>query len=204
MKQNKTTVIGLTGGIATGKSTVSNILKEKGYKIIDADKIAKDIVDINCPAYNDIVQYFGKNILNKDKSINRAYLAEKIFADQILREKLNEITHPRIIEKIKEEIEISNKEDIIFLDIPLLLEIKDSFKEYDVYMDEIWLVYCDENTTVERLMKRNNLNYEEAMKRIKSQISIEEKRKLADTIIDNTGDTDNLMRNVEKALQKTS
>ena len=202
MKQNKAKVIGLTGGIATGKSTVSNILKNKGFKIIDADKIARDIVNVGNPAYEDIVNYFGRDILNKDKTINRESLGEKIFNDEKLRAKLNSITHPYIIEKIKSEIKLYSNEEIVVLDVPLLIEVLDSFKERDININKIWIVYCDEKTQIKRLMDRNKLGHESALKRIKSQLSIEEKLKFADTIIDNTKDVDTLVKNIDKALEE--
>ena len=202
MKQNKAKVIRLTGGIATGKSTVSNILKNKGFKIIDADKIARDIVNVGNPAYEDIVNYFGRDILNKDKTINRESLGEKIFNDEKLRAKLNSITHPYIIEKIKSEIKLYSNEEIVVLDVPLLIEVLDSFKERDININKIWIVYCDEKTQIKRLMDRNKLGHESALKRIKSQLSIEEKLKFADTIIDNTKDVDTLVKNIDKALEE--
>ena len=204
MKQNKPKVIGLTGGIATGKSTVSNILKKKGFKIIDADKIARDIVEVGSPAYKEVLDYFGEGVLNEDETINRVYLGQKIFNNQILRTKLNDITHPHIIEKISEEIELYSSEDIIFLDVPLLLETIDKFKEKGIYIDKIWIVYCDEKTEIERLMTRNSLSYEEAVKRVNSQMPIEKKKELADTIIDNTKDIGTLIENIEKALKEIS
>ncbi|AFS78005.1 dephospho-CoA kinase CoaE [Gottschalkia acidurici 9a] len=204
MKQNKAKVIGLTGGIATGKSTVSNILKEKGFKIIDADKIAREIVEVGSPAYKKILDYFGESILNNDETINRVYLGQKIFNSQTLRAKVNDITHPYIIEKISKEIGLYSSEDIIFLDVPLLLETIDKFEAKGICIDKLWIVYCDEKTEIERLMIRNNLSYEEAVKRVSAQMSIEEKKELADTIIDNTKDMETLIENIEKALKEIS
>ena len=202
MIQNKPKVIGLTGGISTGKSTVSGILKKKGFKVIDADIIAREILDIGQDAYEKVVDFFGTQILNTDKTINRAYLGSEIFRDKKLRDKLNSITHPSIMKKIKEQIDLSDEKEFIFLDIPLLIEVFDQLINSGIYIDKIWLVYCDREKQITRLMKRDSISYEQAELKVNSQMNIEEKRKYADQIIDNTRDKDYLVKEVKIALKQ--
>ncbi|MGO1368032.1 MAG: dephospho-CoA kinase [Senegalia sp. (in: firmicutes)] len=203
MKQNDIKIIGLTGGIATGKSTVSNMLKECRYIVIDADEIARVVVEKNKPAYNDILNLFGKDILNDTCEIDRAKLGQIIFNDENLRDKLNDIVHPRIYEKIKEEIKTykNQGENIIFIDIPLLIEIKEKLSKEDIVFDEIWLVYLDKKNQVKRLIQRNNYLKKEANIRINSQMDIEEKIKYCDRIIDNSKDIKNTKKQLIKELK---
>ena len=201
MRQSDVKVIGLTGGIATGKSTVANIIKEYGYRVIDADKIARDVVERGQPAYKEIVNNLGEGILHEDKSINRRKLGDIIFQDKTLRERLNNIVHPYIFKTIKELIiEYSKSEKYIFVDIPLLIEEMDKFEEYGVCFNEIWLVYTDEATQLNRLVKRDSINREEGIERIKAQMSIDLKRKYATKIIDNCGDFQTLKKQMEKVF----
>ncbi len=205
MKSNngETKIIGLTGGIATGKSTVSRILKEEGYKLIDADLIARQVVEPGKPAYKEILAYYGKEVLNPDQTINRPALGQLVFSSKTLLEKLNQISHPYIFQEIKRQVEEAREdEDLIFLDIPLLLEEKDRLKEYNIRLDEIWLVYVAEELQIERLMKRDQLGREEARERIGLQIPIEEKKKMANKIIDNSQDINFLREEIKKKLSQ--
>lgn len=201
MTQNKCKSIGLTGGIATGKSTVSNIIKEKGHMVIDADKISRQVMDIGKPAYKDVVETFGLKILLEDKSINRRKLARLIFSSKSLRNALNDIVHPYILQEIKRQYNIYCKDnDLVFLDIPLLVEMYDKIQAFDIKLDEIWLVYADRNTQMERLMKRDGLYESDAMDRINSQLDTESKKKYASRVINNTGDIDLLRKNIDEYL----
>ena len=201
MIQSDIRIIGLTGGIATGKSTVANIIKEYGYKVIDADKIARDVVKKDKPAYKKIVQNFGQEILSEDKSLNRKKLGGIIFRDELLRKKLNNIVHPYVFKAIKGLIiEYSQSEKYIFVDVPLLIEEIDKFKEYGIYFDEIWLVYTDKATQLDRLIKRDSINKEEGLKRIKAQMPIDLKREYATKIIDNRGSFEALKKQMEKVF----
>lgn len=202
MTQNKTKVIGLTGGISTGKSTVSEIISEKGFKVIDADLISREILDIGQDAYKEVVNFFGIEVLNPDKTINRTYLGTKIFRDKKLRDRLNSITHPSIMKKIKQQVDLNHEEEIIFLDIPLLIEVYDELINAKIYFDEIWLVYCDRETQISRLMKRDSISHEQAELKINAQMDIENKRKLVDRIINNTKDLDYLMDQIKTALEQ--
>ncbi|MED4464097.1 dephospho-CoA kinase [Metabacillus fastidiosus] len=179
-----TLIIGLTGGIASGKSTVSNMFKEKNITVVDADQIARDVVEIGKTAYKEIVQHFGKEILNNDETINRAKLGSIIFQSEEERKILNNIVHPEVRKEMMRQTEIAkeNKEEIVVLDIPLLYE-----SNLTHLVHKTLLVYVDENVQVKRLMERNNYTYEEAKMRMEAQLSLEDKLKLADHVINNNG-----------------
>ena len=203
MTQNNCILIGLTGGISSGKSTVSKIISEKGYALIDADKIAREIVEINKPAYIEVVKEFGESILLEDKSIDRNALGKIIFSNRECREKLNSITHPYIFEAMKDKInELCLNETIIFLDIPLLFEQFELWKKYGIKFDEIWLVYVDKETQISRLMKRDGISKEEALKKIESHMDINYKKTKSSKTIDNSGDVKYLKKQVDKLLRE--
>src|SRR3990167_459883 len=177
-------LIGLTGGIATGKSLVSQILKELGAYIIDADKIARQVVEPEKPAWLEIVKFFGRDIINKDKIINRKRLGEIIFNDPVKRRKLEEIVHPRVIEeenRLVEEYRRKNPDGIVIIDAALLIEAG-SHKR----VDKLIVVYADKETQVKRLMERDGLRQTDAEKRIASQLPLDKKVKMADFVIDNS------------------
>lgn len=198
MKQSSCKIIGLTGGIASGKSTVTNLLMGKGFKVIDADKIARKVVCVGEPAYMDIVDEFGERILNEDLSIDRIELGKLTFQDGNMRKRLNSIVHPRIFQAIKDEVDKYSKiEKFIFLDIPLLVEELEKIKAKGINIDEIWLVYVDEKTQLERLKKRDGFSDEEALARMRVQMSMEYKKKYADKIINNSGSLEELKEKVE-------
>ncbi len=203
MKYNDCKIIGITGGIATGKSTVARILMEKGYKVIDADEISRQVVNKNSSAYREIVTYFGEDILKEDKTIDREKLGNLIFVDESSRKKLNDIVHPHVFLTIKKDIKSNmGKEKILFLDIPLLIEEINTFKKYGIIFDEIWLVYVDEKTQLNRLIRRNGISEEEAIYRIKAQMPIDMKKKYATRIIDNRGDKKRLEEQVDEMLKE--
>lgn len=198
MKQSSCKIIGLTGGIASGKSTVTNLLMGKGFKVINADKIARKVVCVGEPAYMDIVDEFGERILNEDLSIDRIELGKLTFQDGNMRKRLNSIVHPRIFQAIKDEVDKYSKiEKFIFLDIPLLVEELEKIKAKGINIDEIWLVYVDEKTQLERLKKRDGFSDEEALARMRAQMSMEYKKKYADKIINNSGSLEELKEKVE-------
>jgi dephospho-CoA kinase len=182
-----TLVVGLTGGIASGKSTVANMIKELGIEVIDADIEARKAVEIGEVAYEQIVTYFGEAILNDDLTINRSQLGEIIFNDSVKRQKLNEIVHPDVRRRMneKKEAAILRGDQVVVLDIPLLFE--SGLKQM---VDVVLLVYVEKDVQLQRLMERNQLTKEEALARIQSQMPIEDKRKLADKVINNNGPLD--------------
>ena len=177
-------IIGLTGGIASGKSTVSNMLSEKGYTIIDADLAARMVVEVGQPAYLAIVESFGEEILHEDSTIQREKLGSIIFNNDEKRKQLNEIVHPAVRSMMlahkDEAIALGKK--TIFMDIPLLFESNLTWM-----VDRTLLVYVNEETQLARLMERNHLNQKDASARIASQFPLKEKVSLADAVIDNNG-----------------
>ncbi|WP_353892672.1 dephospho-CoA kinase [Proteinivorax hydrogeniformans] len=178
-------IIGLTGGIASGKSTISKLLKRMGAKIIDADIEAKAVTKPNTPAWEELVKRFGEEILRVDGSIDRRKLGNIVFGDDEKLNTLNNIVHPRAIERIEGKIlkfKTGNKYKVIVLDAPLLIETN----MVDL-VDEVWLVAVDQQTQINRLMDRDNFTKEQAKARLQAQMPLEDKKKVADEIIDNTG-----------------
>ena len=177
-------LVGLTGGIATGKSLVSEILRGLGTYIIDADKIAREVVEPQKPAWLEIVEFFGKDIINKDRTINRKRLGEIVFNDPLKKRKLEEIVHPRVIEEenrmVKEYLKIK-PDGIVIIDAALLIEAG-SHKR----VDKLIVVYADKETQTKRLMERDGLSRTDAEKRIASQMPLDEKVKMSDFVIDNS------------------
>lgn len=185
-------IIGLTGGIASGKTTVSNLLKKLGAVIIDADKIAHQVLETKT-AREKVISYFGSAIIDNNQ-INRKKLGKIVFNNSEEKKKLEEITHPMIIDIIKMKIkQYSKKNDIIVVDAPLLLETN-----LDKIVDSVWVVYVNKKTQLKRLMNRDNINLYKAKKRINSQMPLAKKRKLADIVIDNNGSKKELEQKVKK------
>lgn len=194
-------ILGLTGGISSGKSTVSDILIEKGFDIVDMDKISREIFEIDKSAYGKIVENFGKSILTVDKEIDRKKLRDIVFNDKKKLKLLNSITHPEIMSQAKTKIDnVLETKDIVFVDIPLLFETKDILASYDILFDEIILVYVSRDIQIERLINRDKIDRTEALKIIESQMDIEEKKKMADIIIDNSGNLEELKIKVNEFL----
>ncbi|MGX6443005.1 dephospho-CoA kinase [Neobacillus sp. K501] len=177
-------VIGLTGGIASGKSTVSNMLKEMNITVVDADIEARLAVEKGEPAYQKIIREFGKEILLENDEIDRQKLGSIIFHDVEKRHLLNSIVHPEVRNRMNNKIEsaIKGGEQVVILDIPLLFESKLTHM-----VQKTILVYVDREVQLKRLMERNSLSLEEAEARIKSQMPLSEKVALADAVIDNNG-----------------
>jgi len=175
-------LIGLTGGIASGKSKVSAFLKSCGAVIIDADEIAREIVLPYKPAWEQIVNKWGKEILKLDGTVDRFKLGSIVFSNYEELAYLNNITHPEIIKEIKKRISYEDAETINILDAPLLIEAG----LFDM-VDQVWLVSVNEETRIIRLMDRDKLSFDDAKKRIRAQMPLEEKKKYAHLIIDNNG-----------------
>ncbi len=179
---------GLTGGIATGKSTVSKIFRKAGAFIIDADKIAHDSVRKEKPAWREIVSYFGKTILRADGEIDRTQLGSLVFNDDGKKQALNRIVHPQVrlvIDRQMATIERDHSGGAIILDVPLLIEVG-----WHRGLEEVILVYAPENIQLKRLIRRDRLSYKDARARIRAQMPIEKKREHASIIIDNSDDFD--------------
>ncbi|WP_348936167.1 dephospho-CoA kinase [Bacillus sp. BS1807G30] len=194
-----TLVIGLTGGIASGKSTVSQMIKEKGIRVVDADIIAKEAVSKGSAALHQIVQTFGEEVLLPNGELNRQQLGTIIFSDEEKRKQLNAIVHPEVRkEMLKQRDEgVSNNETFVVLDIPLLFESK-----LEGLVDRIIVVYTTPELQLSRLMNRNDLSEEEALNRIHSQQPLEEKCQKADRVIENTKDLAFMRKQLENILNE--
>ena len=191
-------VIGLTGGIATGKSTVAEVLEIHGFKVIDADVAARQAVDKGTEGLKAVEALFGSEAITADGEMDRKYVGEIVFNDAEMLEKLNAIVHPivrDIMDKEKEKY-LAEGYDVV-LDIPLLFE-----NGLEETVDETWLVYSSESIQVDRLMERNDLSAEDARARIYSQISIDKKRRMADHVIDNRDTKLDLKQNIEAFLKE--
>ncbi|MCM3122680.1 dephospho-CoA kinase [Mesobacillus sp. AQ2] len=192
-------IIGLTGSIASGKSTVSAMFTELGITVIDADIEARLAVEPGEKAYNDIVSHFGTEVLEEDGTINRPALGSIIFNNEEKRLLLNSIVHPAVRERMamkRQQAEAANEKAVV-LDIPLLFESK-----LTGLVEKIIVVYVDEKTQLERLMSRNGFSEDEALSRIKSQMPLKDKVDLADEVIDNTGTIEQSRQQLKKILNK--
>ena len=192
-------VIGLTGGMASGKSVASKTLRGLNLPIIDADLIAREMVKPNEAGYRDIVDHFGKGILNPDQTINRRKLAKIIFSDPEERERLNSLLHPRIVKEIKRRIENSKEkgEGMVIVDAALLIEAGELS-----LVDKLIVVTVSERLQIRRLAQRDHLTEKEAKERIATQMPLSEKMKLADYLIDNSGSTKKTIRRTKEVYRK--
>ena len=192
-------VIGLTGGIASGKSTVSTMFKEMNIPVVDADVEARLAVMKGEAAYFQIIDTFGKDILLEDGEIDRQELGSIIFHQEEKRKLLNEIVHPEVRKRMMEQVEKAQQtgEEVIVLDIPLLFESKLTYM-----VEKTILVYVDYDIQLERLMKRNSLSIDDAKARIQSQMPLNEKMKLADAVINNNGSIEETKKQLINVLSQ--
>ena len=190
-------IIGITGGIASGKSTVTNFLRQKGFEVVDADALVHQLQKPGGRLYQILVEHFGEKVLLEDGELNRPLLASLIFSKpeeqewskqtqgQIIREELGSLRD-----------KLAQTEDIFFMDIPLLFE-----QDYASWFDETWLVYVNRDVQLERLMNRDQLSQESAKTRLASQWPLEEKKKFATYILDNNGSREQLLSQVVTLLE---
>jgi len=193
-------IVGLTGGVASGKTAVSQVLKEEGAYIIDADQIARELVQPHKPAWNELVKAFGKEILQEDEFINRKKLAEKVFGDLKHRKHLNEILHPQIKEEMDrrtKEIGQKDPEAIVVIDAPLLVERGAHRK-----VDKLIVVTSTPMQQMERLKERDGRSPEEALGIFSAQMPVEEKVKLADFVIRNEGSLEETKKRAREVFQE--
>ncbi len=193
-------VIGLTGSIASGKSTVAKMLAEKGVYLIDADLLAREVVEPDQPAWQEIVDWLGESILRPDRQIDRAKLADFVFNDRQMLEKLNNIVHPRVSSRfmlLSERIKEKDPDAVIVYDVPLLIEAG----MQDI-VDLVLLAYVPREVQLARLQSRDGLNRSGAELRLKAQMPLEEKKKYADVIIDNSGSLAETSRQVDQFWNK--
>ncbi|HLR19838.1 MAG TPA: dephospho-CoA kinase [Staphylococcus sp.] len=189
-------VIGLTGGIASGKSSVSELLTAHGFKVVDADVASRKAVEKGTKGLAQIKEVFGEEAIDENGNMNRSYVGDVIFNQPEKRLELNEIVHPLVREIMEQEKEAYLEEGYnVIMDIPLLFE-----NDLQDTVDEVWLVYTSESIQIDRLMERNDLSMEDAKARVYSQISIDKKRRMADYEIDNRDTKLELKQNLEKLL----
>lgn len=191
-------IIGITGGIASGKSTVTEFLRQPGYQVIDADQVVHELQEPGERLYQALLSTFGSAILQEDGRLDRPKLGAMIFGNPELLAQSSQLQNEIIREELARRRDLlAETEDIFFMDLPLLFELG-----YDNWFDQIWLVDVTEETQLSRLMNRNALNQEEAEKRIAAQLSLQEKRKRADVLIENNGGLEETRQQLLDALQK--
>ena len=188
-------IIGLTGGIASGKSTVSKYLAEKGFKFYDADKIAKDISEKKS-VQEEIILTFGDKILDENGNVDRKKLKETVFENKEKLKQLNAIIHPKVIDFYK-ELKEQNTDEIIIFDVPLLFE-----SGIDKFCDKILVVISDYEIQLNRIVERDKIDRDLAEKIIKSQLSNEERIKKADVVIENNSSLEDLFEKVERFCER--
>lgn len=193
-------IVGLTGGVASGKTAVSQVLKEEGAYIIDADQIARELVQPHKPAWNELIRAFGKEILQEDGFIHRKKLADKVFADPKKRKLLNQILHPRIKEEMDrrtKEIGQKDSEAIVVIDAPLIVELGDHRE-----MDKLIVVASTQTQQIERLKERDGIGPGEALRILSSQMPVEEKVNLADFVIRNEGSLEETKKRAKEVFKE--
>lgn len=191
-------VIGITGSIATGKSTVAKYIEMKGYKVIDADKESREAVKPGSVGLAAVAMEFGEQVMNSDGTLNREKLAKIVFYDRDKLEKLNSIIHPLVKASFDEKLKKFRQdgESVVFFDCPLLIEA-----DMKGLVDEIWLVCSSNENQLKRLMERNDLSREEAQSRIDLQMSLEEKKSHCDMIINNDDTVYRLEAEIERVMK---
>jgi dephospho-CoA kinase len=191
--------IGLTGGIASGKSSVSNLLRARAYAVVDADQLAREVVQIGTPGHADVLQAFGPDVFLKSGELHRKKVGELVFKDRTQLTRLEGILHPRIRElatKRRRELEALGQK-LAFYDVPLLFE-----KSMESLFDVVVVVRADPAVQLERMMKRDGFTRDEAERRLQAQMPIGEKAKRTPFVISNDGSPQDLAREVDECLQK--
>ena len=192
-----TKIIGITGGIASGKSTVVEEIRQAGYQVIDADAVVHDLQTKGGQLYQALLDWLGPEILRVDGQLNRPKLSQLIFSSPEHQVKSAQLQNDIIRQVLaKERDRLAQSEDIFFMDIPLLVEL-----DYLDWFDAIWLVYVDEDKQVQRLMGRNGYNQAQAHQRIAAQMPLLEKKKYATLVLDNNGSLEDLQQQVRQALK---
>ncbi|UGQ07792.1 dephospho-CoA kinase [Streptococcus anginosus] len=191
-------IIGITGGIASGKSVVTDFLRSQGYQVIDADQVVHELQKPRGRLYQALLSEFGTEILLADGQLDRKKLGVLLFSRPDLLEKSSRLQNDIIREELALKREqLAATEELFFMDIPLLFE-----QGYEDWFDKVWLVDVSKGTQLERLMARNNLSQEEAQQRIAAQLSLAEKRQRAEIVIDNNGALSNTLKQLQALLDK--
>ena len=192
-----TKIIGITGGIASGKSTVLEQIRQAGYQVIDADAVVHDLQAKGGQLYQALLAWLGPEILRADGQLDRPKLSQLIFSSPEQQARSAQLQNDIIRQTLaKERDRLAQSEDLFFMDIPLLVEL-----DYLDWFDAIWLVYVDEDKQVQRLMERNGYNQAQAQQRIAAQMPLLEKKKYATLILDNNGSLTDLQQQVRQALK---
>lgn len=190
-------IIGITGGIASGKSTVTDFLRKQGYQVIDADQVVHELQDPGGRLYQALLSAFGSAILQEDGRLDRIKLGAMLFGNPEFLAQSSQLQNQIIREELARRRDLlAETESVFFMDIPLLFEL-----QYEDWFDQIWLVDVAEETQLSRLMARNALSLEEAEKRIAAQLSLQEKRKRADVLIENNGSVEETLAQVDQLLK---
>lgn len=193
-----TKIIGITGGIASGKSTVVAEIRKHGYQVIDADQVVHELQAKGGKLYQALCNWLGTDILQENGELDRKKLGQLIFSSKDMLEKSSHLQNGIIREELaRRRDELAKTQDVFFMDIPLLIE-----HDYMEWFDDIWLVHLDEKTQLERLVMRNHFSKEEAKKRMASQMSTEAKKPYADKLLDNSGDLTELKAQIHQLLQE--
>ncbi len=193
-----TKIIGLTGGIASGKSTVTKIIRESGFKVIDADQVVHKLQAKGGKLYQALLEWLGPEILDADGELDRLKLSQMIFANPDNMKTSARLQNSIIRQELAcQRDQLKQTEEIFFMDIPLLIEEK-----YIKWFDEIWLVFVDKEKQLQRLMARNNYSREEAELRLSHQMPLTDKKSFASLIIDNNGDLITLKEQMSNVLQR--
>lgn len=191
-----TVAIGLTGGIASGKSVISSLLAERGALIVDADRLGHESYRAGTETFRRVVETFGRDIVGEDGEIDRKRLGAKVFGDAGARKRLEAIVWPAIREMARERIEEARRQGVpvVVLEAAVLIEAG-----WQDLVDEVWVAEVEPETAIERLASRNGLSREQAEARLRAQLSSEERRRHADVVIENNGTLDDLRRRVDEA-----
>ncbi len=195
-----TKIIGITGGIASGKSTVVAEIRKQGYQVIDADQVVHELQEKGGKLYQTLVEWLGNNILQENGELDRQKLGQVIFGNKEMMAKSSRLQNEIIRQELaNRRNQLAQTEEVFFMDIPLLIEL-----DYMDWFDEVWLVYVDEKTQLDRLVMRNHYTRSEAQKRIASQMSTEAKKASADKLLDNRGNLQALKEQVDRLLHTLS
>jgi len=195
-----TKIIGITGGIASGKSTVVAEIRKQGYQVIDADQVVHELQEKGGKLYQTLVEWLGNNILQENGELDRQKLGQVIFGNKEMMVKSSRLQNEIIRQELaNRRNQLAQTEEVFFMDIPLLIEL-----DYMDWFDEVWLVYVDEKTQLDRLVMRNHYTRSEAQKRIASQMSTEAKKAYADKLLDNRGNLQALKEQVDRLLHTLS
>lgn len=194
-----TLIVGLTGSIGTGKSTITNRLKQLNIPVVDADLIAREVVEPGEPAYKEIIETFGEDILHENKKLNREKLGYIVFSDEGKRKQLNSIIHPAIRQEMiaQRDAYVAQEVPCVVLDIPLLYE-----SDLNHFVEKVIVVATERSIQLERILKRDEIDKEEALRRMNSQIDVAKKVEWADAVIDNNGTIAESEAQLEAILRK--